>query len=153
MGTTVSKTTFFSTTTEELDINGVKQRAIRRFAENKVTDYSHRILTLPADSTSTVLTLGAANAGGQVSADDLSYVRVSNLDDTNSIRLVINMADAANGSFHIEVGPLKSHLVCTKRAAIVPDGQNFTAYSTISTIQAVTPASSTIDIELFLASK
>ena len=153
MGTTVSKATFFSTTTEELDINGVKQRAIRRFTESKVTDYSHRILTLPADSTSTILTLGASNSGGQVSADDLSYVRVSNLDDTNSIRLIINLTEAANGSFHIEVGPLKSYLVCTKSAALVPDGQDFAAYSSISTIQAVTPASSTVDIELFLASR
>ena len=153
MGTTVSKTTFFSTTTEELDINGVKQRAIRRFAENKITDYSHRILTLPANATSTLVTLGASNSGGQVSANDLSYIRVSNLDDTNSVRLIVNMVDPAAGSFHVEVGPLKSHLVCTKSAVIVPNGQNFAAYNTISTVQAVTPETATIDVELFLASR
>ena len=153
MGSTVAKTIFHSTTTETIDINGVKQQAIRKLAENHVTDYSHRILTAAANQVSTVLTFGASNAGGQVSADNVSYVRVSNLDDTDSVRLVINMTDPANGSFHIELPPLKSHMVCTKSAVIVPNGQNFAAYGTVSNIQIATPATSPIDIELFLVSK
>ncbi len=153
MGSTVAKTIFHSTTTETIDINGVKQQAIRKLSETPVTDYSHRILTVAANTTSTILTFGASNAGGQVSADDVSYVRVSNLDDTHSIRLTINMTAAANGSFHIELPPLKSHMVCTKSAVIVPNGQNFAAYGTVANIQVTTPDSSAVDIELFLVSK
>ena len=153
MGSTVAKTTFHSTTTEIININGVKQQAIRKISETPVSDYNHRILTAAADTTSTVLTFGASNAGGQVSADDISYVRVSNLDDTSSVRLIINMVNPANGSFHIDLPPLKSYMVCTKSAVIVPDGQDFTSYDTISNIQVVTPANSAIDIELFLISK
>ena len=153
MGSTVAQTIFHSTTTETIDINGVKQQAIRKMSETPVSDYSHRILTAAANQTSTVLTFGASNAGGQVSANEVSYVRISNLDDTNSIRLVINMANPANGSFHIELPALKSHMVCTKSAVVVPNGQNFAAYDTISNIQVATPATFPIDIELFLVSK
>jgi len=153
MGSTVAKTIFHSTTTETIDINGVKQQAIRKLSETPISDYNHRILTVPADATSTVLTFGASNAGGQVSANDVSYVRISNLDDTNALRLTINLSAPANGSFHIELPPLKSHMVCTKNAVIVPNGQNFAAYSTIANIQVTTPESSTVDIELFLVSK
>tara|TARA_Y100000287_G_C14126780_1_gene307732 strand:- start:313 stop:774 length:462 start_codon:yes stop_codon:yes gene_type:complete len=153
MGSTVAKTIFHSTTTETIDINGVKQQAIRKLSETPVTDYSHRILTAAANQTSTLLSFGANNAGGQVSADEISYVRISNLDDSSSVRLVINMVDASNGSFHIELPALKSHMVCTKSSAIVPQGQDFAAYGTIANIQVVTPASSSVDIELFLVSK
>ena len=149
MGSTVDKTIFHSTTTETIDINGIKQQAIRKLSETPVTDYSHRILTAAANATSTVLTFGASNAGGQVSANDVSYVRISNLDDTHPVRLTVNMTAPANGSFHIEIPALKSHMVCTKSAVIVPNGQNFSAYSTIANIQVTTPDSSTVDIELF----
>ena len=156
MASTVQKTKVDITHLETVDINGVKQTALRKFEQNEITDYSHRILTLSADSTSTIFTLGSSNAGGQISSADLEYIRISNLDDATSIRLVINLVtdvpeDA--GSFHIELKPLKSHLVSAKSAVIVGAGADFAAYNTISTIKAVTPAGSTVDIELFAVSK
>jgi hypothetical protein len=156
MASTVSSTTFYSTLTETIDINGTKQQAVRRATGSLVTDYSHRIFTLAADATSTLLTLGASNAGGQVSASDIHYIRVSNLDDETAVRLVINMVTAAPadaGSFHVSLNPGASYLISVKQAAIVAAGAAFAAYNTISTIQAVTAAGSTIDVELFLISK
>ena len=153
MGSTVAQTIFHSTTTETIDINGVKQQALRKLSETPISDYNHRILTAAANQTTTVLTFGSSNAGGQVSADDVSYIRVSNLDDTNPVRLTINMTVAANGSFHIELPASKSHMVCTKSAVIVPNGQNFAAYGIVSNIQVTTPTASAIDIELFLVSR
>ena len=135
---------------------GRTARAVRKFQSSEITDYSHRILTLAADSTSTIFTIGASNAGGQVSAVDLEYIRISNLDDTTSIRLVVSLVDdqaEAAGSFHVELKPLKSHLISTKSAAIVAAEAAFVAYNSISAIQAVTPAGSSIDIELFTVSK
>lgn len=152
----VEKSKINITHLESVEINGVKQEAIRKFRSSEITDYSHRILTLAANSTSTIFTLGASNAGGQVSAADLEYIRISNLDDTTSIRLVVSLVNdqaAAAGSFHIELKPLKSHLVSTKSAAVVAADAAFVSYNNISTIQAVTPADSTVDIELFTVSK
>ena len=113
-------------------------------------------MTLSAETTSTIFTLGASNAGGQISSADLEYIRISNLDDSTSIRLVVKLVNdqaAAAGSFHVELKPLKSHLVSTKSAAIVAADAAFAAYNNVSTIQAVTPAGSTVDIELFAVSK
>ena len=156
MASIVTSTTFTATHTENIDINGLKQQSIRKLTKTKITDYSHRIMTLAANSTSTLLTLAASNAGGQVSSSDIEYVRISNLDDETSIRLVLNLVNdgnAAQGSFHIELPPLKSYLVSAKSACKVDAGGNFAAYNNISTIQAVTAAGNSIDIELFIASK
>jgi len=156
MSSTVSSTTFYLDLIETIDINGVKQQAVKRITKNLITDYNHRILTLAANATSTLLTMGASNVGGQVSADDVSYVRVSNLDDETAIRLVINMLTAAPadaGSFHVDLPAASSYLISTKQAAIVAAGAAFAAYNTVSTIQAVTAAGSTIDVELFIISK
>ena len=156
MVSVVEKSKIKITHLESIEINGVKQEAVRKFQSSEITDYSHRILTLAADSPSTIFTIGASNAGGQVAAADLAYIRISNLDDTTSIRLVVNLVNdqaAAAGSFHIELKPLKSHLVSTKSAAIVAAEAAFVAYNDISTIQAVTPAGSSVDIELFTVSK
>jgi len=153
MSSTVTSTTFYLDLIETIDINGVKQQAVKKVTKNLVTDYNHRILTLAANSTSTLITLGAGNEGGQASANDIQYIRVSNLDDETSIRLIIELTDGANGSFHIEIPALQSHLVSTKQAVIVPNAGNFAAYGSISKLKAVTPAGSTIDVELFLISK
>ena len=156
MSSTVASTTFYLDLIETIDINGVKQQAAKKMTKNLITDYNHRILTLAANSTSTLLTFAASNAAGQVSADDVSYVRVSNLDDETAIRLVINTvtaAPAAAGSFHINLPAGSSYLVSTKQAAIVAAGGNFANYNIVSTIQAVTAADSTVDVELFLISK
>ena len=152
MGSTVSNTTFKSFIKESVEINGIKQEAINEKSISNVSDYSHRILTLAENSTSTLLTLGSSNVAGQVNKDSIQYVRITNLDDENSLRLVINLVDAvpaAAGSFHLELKPLKSHLVSTKSSSIVAAAGNFTEYNTISTIQAVTPTGSSIDVELF----
>ena len=156
MASIVQKTKVGITHLETIDINGVKQTALRKFEKSEITDYSHRILTLSAETTSTIFTLGASNAGGQISSADLEYIRISNLDDSTSIRLVVKLVNdqaAAAGSFHVELKPLKSHLVSTKSAAIVAADGAFAAYNNVSTIQAVTPAGSTVDIELFAVSK
>ncbi len=156
MSSTVSSTAFYLDLMETIDINGVKQQAVKRVTTNLVTDYNHRILTLAANATSTLLTLGASTAGGQVSADDVSYIRVSNLDDETAIRLVINMVTAAPadaGSFHVNLPAGSSYLISTKQAAIVAAGADFAAYNTVTTVKAVTAAGSTVDVELFLISK
>ena len=156
MASIVQKTKVGITHLETIDINGVKQTALRKFEKSEITDYSHRILTLSAETTSTIFTLGASNAGGQISSADLEYIRISNLDDSTSIRLVVKLVNdqaAAAGSFHVELKPLKSHLVSTKSASIVAADAAFAAYNNVSTIQAVPPAGSTVDIELFAVSK
>ena len=153
MSSTVTSTTFFLDLIETIDINGVKQQAVKKMTKNLVTDYNHRILTLAANSTSTLITLGAGNEGGQATADDIQYIRVSNLDDETSIRLIIELTDGANGSFHLEIPALQSHLVSTKQAVIVPNEGAFGDYGTISKLKAVTPVGSTVDVELFLISK
>ena len=153
MGSTITPATFKSFTKESIEIGGIKQEAVNEFSKASIDDYNHRILTLSANSTNTILTLGASSAAGQINKDNIEHVRITNLDDEQSVRLVINLvtdAPAAAGSFHIELKPLKSHFISTKSACVVAAGGNFAAYNTVSTIQAVTPASAAIDIELFV---
>ena len=152
MGSTISSSTFRSYIRESIEINGIKQEAATEHSVSNVTDYNHRILTLSADSTSTIVTYGSSNAAGQINKDAVQYIKATNLDDETNLRLIINLitdAPAAAGSFHVELKPLKSHLISTKSAAIVAAGGNFAAYNTVSTIQAVTPAGKDVDIELF----
>ena len=77
------------TITEELTLNGADRGSVNTLSVASVTQVYHRIVTCPAGSDSTIATFQTATSTSDnaVDLEDAKYVRVTNLDGSNSVNL------------------------------------------------------------------
>lgn len=148
MATTVTKTTFTSRIVESITINGQQQQVHTQLSISDVTDYSHRIMSV-ATSATTLLTLAAADAGGALDKTRMQYIRLTNLDDSNNVRLTFALTSNTD-TYEVVLGPKKSHMLTNKQGDITTGG----AAATLEDLTSVKGTSSTAacDIEIFTVS-
>ena len=87
---------------EELTLNGTQQGCTNTLSIASITQSFKRLVTLPADGGGSATQTTIANfrtavttADGALDDDDVKYVRVTNLESTNSVTLSLQLA--ANG--------------------------------------------------------
>ena len=86
MASTVSNATLTLTVSEDVKLNGnqVGAKVVQTITD--INEASRRILSVPTYETEILALSGAAGAGTYVTGD-LQYIRISNLDDTNFVRI------------------------------------------------------------------
>ena len=96
MASTVSNANLKVTVTEKLTLNGTEHGATKHMVIAGVNEVSKRIITVLASTDSTQIYQGHATlaANGQFIYSNVKYIRVTNLDDTNSV--VLHIEDSAN---------------------------------------------------------
>ena len=148
MATTVSKTKFTCKIIESLIINEQPQQVVTSLNIPNVTDYSHRIMSVATTST-TLLTLAAADAGGSLDKARLQYVRLTNLDDKNTIQLTFGLTSNQD-TYEVVIGPKKSHMLTHKQGDTTTGG----AASSLEDLVTIKGKSNTAacDIEVFTVS-
>ncbi len=130
MATTVSKTKFTCKIVESITINEQPQQVITTLNIPNVTDYSHRIMSVATSST-ILLALAAADAGGAIDKTRMQYVRLTNLDDTNNIRLTFTLTSNTD-TYEVVLGPKKSHILTHKQGDITTGGAAATLEDLVS---------------------
>ena len=130
MATTVSKTKFTCKIVESITINEQPQQVITMLNIPNVTDYSHRIMSV-ATSTTILLSLAAADAGGAIDKTRMQYVRLTNLDDTNNIRLTFTLTSNTD-TYEVVLGPKKSHMLTHKQGDTTTGGAAATLEDLVS---------------------
>ena len=148
MATTVSKTTFTSKITESILINGQQQLVQTILSIPNVTDYSHRIMSV-ATTTTTILSLAAGDAGGTIDKNRKQYVRLTNLDDTNDIRLTFSLTSNQD-TYEVVLGPSKTHMLTHKQGDINTGNAEATLEDILSV--KVTASVAACDIDIFTVS-
>ena len=148
MATTVSKTTFTSKITESILINGQQQQVYTLLTIIDVTDYSHRIMSV-ATGTSSIITLGASDAAGRIDKNRFKYLRITNLDDTNNVRLTIKLTTAQD-TYEVVLSPKTSHML-TSKAGDITTGGAAVSLEDITEIKG-TATDSACDVEIFTVS-
>ena len=108
---------------------------------------SDRIVTSLITGT-TLLSLGASAAAGTYVRDNVRYIRVTNLDDTNFVRLAL-INDGTD--VHLKLPALDSILLYNGSAAANDADDNTVTFSNITSIKAWADTAS-VDLELFVAS-
>jgi hypothetical protein len=148
MATTVTKTTFTSKIVESITINSQKREVYTSLSIPEVTDYSHRIMSV-ATGTSSIMTLGASDAAGRIDKNRFKYLRVTNLDDSNNVRLTIQLTTAAD-TYEVVLSPKTSHILTSKSGDITTGGAAV-SLEDITEIKG-TATSSACDVEVFTVS-
>ena len=148
MASTVSKTNFTSKIVESININGQLQQAHVIFNIPEVTDYSHRIMSV-STGTSSIMSLGASDAAGRIQDTKFKYMRITNLDDTNNVRLTFELTSNTD-TYEVVLVPKASHILTSKAADITTGGAAVSLEDIVVVKGTATDAA--CDVEIFTVS-
>ena len=153
MASTISAATLTVTITEAVTLNGYDQGSKNELSIASVNEVMKRIVTCPASNQTVVFTSnatvhGAANA---VDVNDVKYIRVTNLDDTNALELGMI---GATTNYQVTLKAGESHILGSPDDLLLAEADTDPSFGTkedLVTIE-VDPAGNAIDIEIFVAS-
>ena len=151
--------TLTATITEALTLNGKDRGSTNTLTLTGINDVYHRIVTCPASADTTIASFRTALSGVRsfVDIENAKYIRVTNLDGTNSINLSLQVSLAesstadASASILIEAG--KSFIMGSPHDGIsVSDANaNIVTYLFVLESLLVDPSSNTVQVEVFIA--
>ena len=147
---------------EELTLNGAQQGGINTLNIASINQSYKRIVTCPASADTTIASFEATTAttAGKPSfdIDDVKYLRVTNLDDTNSVNLSLQISTAENGTADssctvlLEAG--RSFISGTVHDGIAVDDDQKNIVTSLTDLESllVDPGSNSVKVEVFIAS-
>ena len=145
---------------EELTLNGAQQGGVNTVSIASVTQSFKRVVTCPAsvDITVAMFQAGTNTQDGALDLQDVKYLRVTNLDGTNSVNLSLQVSTAENGTADssctvlLEAG--KSFIMGAVHDGIAVDDDAATIVTTLTDLESiiVDPSSNNVTVEVFIAS-
>ena len=146
MASTVSNATLTVRVTEEITLNGSKKGTTSKHEISAINEVSERIVTALTTGTD-LIALGAAAGAGTFIRDNVKYIRVTNLDDTNFVRLAL-ITDGTDA--HVKLPPRDSFILSTGLAGAAEDASDV-SFNNITSIKAWADTAS-VDLDIFIAS-
>ena len=89
MATKVTPSTLTVRVSESITLNGVSYGGANTFTKSSCGQVDQRIMNVVHDANTEIASFGAADLKGGVVAANLKYFRITNLDDTNFISVII----------------------------------------------------------------
>jgi len=153
MATTLAAATMTVSITESINLNGSNQGASNTLSIASIAQVSKRQITCLASNVTTVASF-AASTHTSVHAfdvDDVKYMRVTNLDDTNAIELGVVGAATL---YQITLAAGESHILGNPDAMMLAEADTSPSFGTMADIASlqVDPAGNIVDVEVFIAS-
>ena len=161
MASTVTAAALTVTITESVTLNGSDQGATNSMTVASVNEVYKRIVTCVDDTDCTIAVFKSATStsDGALDVEDVRYIRVTNLDDTNPINLSLQVdADendsAADASCTILIEAGKSFIMGTPSDGVAVSDANATIVTALNNLESllVDPLSESVDVEVFIAS-
>ena len=151
MATTLTTSTLKVLVKEEITLNGEQQGSETKLDISSVKSISKRLVSTNGTSETTIVSFGAAPAGGTFVEGDVRYIRVTNLDDTNYATL--NIEGDSSTDFSVRLDPGSSHLLVSSSTTGVVDYGSISggALQDLTAIKA-TANTAAVDLEVFVAS-
>ena len=108
MASTITASTLKVTIREDIKLNGVQQGGVNRLSVGSITNAVKRIVNIGTDEigllgfgTAYNTELSKTYLAGQFDEDTVRYIRITNLDDTNHIALILKNEN--NDEFGVKV--------------------------------------------------
>ena len=164
MASTVSAGTLKVKIIEEIKLNGKDQGGVSTFNIGSINEIYKRILTCPANVDTTVFRSGVTVDVTDSSMDvqDVKYIRLTNLDNTNSINVNLQVDVTESGSGASAVNETATLLLAAGHSFIMGTSHDSIAvYDADGSVQTVLhdlesilvdPGSNAIDVEILVAS-
>jgi len=150
MVSTLTASTLSVTLTETINLNGTDQGATNTISIGSIAEINKRIVNCPT-SEKTIISFAAAIAAGTFIDADARYVRITNKDDANFVK--INIEGEASTDYTIRLDPGASHVIVSSTTTGLADYADITG-STLENLSAIkaTADTASCDLEIFVAS-
>ena len=161
MASTITAGTLKVTLTEQIILNGRDQGSKNTLSIGSIKDVFKRIITIAADDDATVLVFKSttAIADGALDLQNVKYIRITNLDDTNSVGLSLQLDStennaAANASCTILLEAGRSFIMGTPDEGVHVDDDAAGILSALTDLESIiiNPGSNAGTVEVFVAS-
>tara|TARA_A100001037_G_scaffold282628_1_gene287397 strand:- start:503 stop:952 length:450 start_codon:yes stop_codon:yes gene_type:complete len=113
----------------------------------KINEVSQRIVSVPTTQT-TILSMSSAVGAGTYLSSSIQYVRLTNLDNTNWVRLTF--ASGSKNQFDVRLDAKKSYIFTNDAYSGSASGGTFNDFASFTNLKAVASGSA-VDVELFVA--
>ena len=161
MASTITAATMTVTITESIALNGRDQGASNTATIASIKDVSKRIVTIAGDDDATVLVFKSttASADGALDKDLVKYIRITNLDNTNSVNISLQLDSGEDNSAAdlsvthlLEAG--RSFIMGSPDEAVHADDDSPTIVTALTDLESIIidPGSNVGTVEVFTAS-
>lgn len=149
MATTLTPATLTATISEDISLNGVTINSENVLTVTGITQVDKRIVSVPTASQVTLITFGTAVGSGQFVRASVRYIRITNKDNTNFVRIRVSKSGAETFDIKLDAG--KSFVLGNASESVSATAASFSAFvdADIVAAQADTAA---VDVEFFVAS-
>ena len=160
MASTVKAKTLRVTVQEDIVLNGTNYGSKTKVSFASIKEIYKRVVRCVDDTDCTIATFRTATstADGAIDLENVRYIRVTNLDDTNPMNLSLQIAGAedatANHSSSHLLSAGESFILHTIHDGIAVKDDAATLVTSLNDLESilVDPLSEDIDIEIFVAS-
>ena len=148
MTTTIDDATLTVTVNEDVKLNGqqVGSKIVQTILN--INEASRRVFSVPIYETE-ILALSSSAGAGTYITSDLQYVRVSNMDDTNFVRLTF--ISGSSNRYDMKLPAKRTAVFTSPSISVSESGATFGSFVDFSSMKA-TADTAAVDIELFVAS-
>mgnify|MGYP003661976884 CR=1 FL=1 len=141
------------THTEDITINGQQHGSVSEKSIADIVDVYKRTVTCTASQTTTIAVFGDTvhSAACAVDEDSVKYIRITNLDASNSVELAV-VGDAT--LYQVTLAAEESHVLGASAALMLAEADTSPSFGTMADIASlqVNPGSNAVKIEVFIAS-
>ena len=163
MASTITAATMTVTLNESIVLNGKQQGGSQTLSIGSINEVYKRIITCPASQDTTVAMFKSVVSDNvqflALDIQDTKYMRVTNLDDTNSVNLSFQIDAGEDDSAADESGTIllaagHSFIMGTAHDSVAVSDANATIVTTLHDLESllVDPGGNAVDIEVFVAS-
>ena len=133
---------------EEVILNGKSYGSKSVQTISSVNTIVESIFTVPANTTSTILQFSSTESIGTFTSTGIKYIRLTNLDDTNFVRL--HFSDGSNVNIDVKLEPSRTMIFTNTYFSGTDANNTFSSFSNFTTISGKADTSP-VDIEVFAA--
>lgn len=160
MASTITASTLEVSLTETITLGGTQYGSTKSLSIPSIKEVYKRIVRIQDDNDCTIATFKTDIYDGDNAIDtqNVKYIRVTNLDDTNPINLSLQVSGSENGTANMSsthlVGAGQSFVLYTIHDGIGLSDANATIVTSLNDLESilVDSLSEDVDVEIFVAS-
>lgn len=149
MATTITPQTLTVTISETINLNNQPINSENQLTISDINEVDKRITSVPTSSEVTLINFGSAVAAGTFIRGNVKYIRITNKDNTNFVRIRVKKTGA--DTFDIKLDAGKSFMIGNDKESVSASAASFSAFVDADSINAQADTA-TVDVEYFVAS-
>lgn len=149
MATTLTPQNLVVSISETININGQPLNSENKLIIPSITSVDKRIVTIPNSAPVTVINFGSAVAAGTLVNSNVKYIRITNKDAVNFVR--VRVTKTSGLTFDVKVDAGQSFIMSNVKESVSETAVSFSAFVDADNISAQADTNQ-VDIEIFAAS-